>query len=135
MAPQDEDDALTQSSLATSTIEEVPSDVDTLLGQRYPRPIINPGPLQGSKVAQFCKQQSPGPSDSPTTDPFTAVAAAATIVDGPGRRGATSPTDSAFGADPPRPPQEGLEWVWHPRGYWAERDVDEPAPACFGICG
>ncbi|CZR62381.1 uncharacterized protein PAC_12278 [Phialocephala subalpina] len=26
-------------------------------------------------------------------------------------------------ADPPRPPRPGLEWVWFPDGYWAEREV------------
>lgn len=26
-------------------------------------------------------------------------------------------------ADPPRPPREGLEWVWFPEGYWAEREI------------
>ncbi|KUJ10305.1 uncharacterized protein LY89DRAFT_257183 [Mollisia scopiformis] len=26
-------------------------------------------------------------------------------------------------ADPPRPPKPGLEWVWFPDGYWAEREV------------
>lgn len=25
-------------------------------------------------------------------------------------------------ADPPRPPKEGMEWVWFPEGYWAERE-------------
>jgi parafibromin len=24
-------------------------------------------------------------------------------------------------ADPPRPPKPGMEWVWFPQGYWAER--------------
>lgn len=31
-------------------------------------------------------------------------------------------------ADPPRPPRAGLEWVWFPDGYWAERQVrDSPS--------
>jgi len=25
--------------------------------------------------------------------------------------------------DPPRPAKEGMEWVWFPDGYWAEREV------------
>ncbi|PBP26161.1 hypothetical protein BUE80_DR002907 [Diplocarpon rosae] len=25
--------------------------------------------------------------------------------------------------DPPRPPRDGLEWVWFPEGYWAEREL------------
>lgn len=30
--------------------------------------------------------------------------------------------------DPPRPAREGLEWVWFPEGYWAEREIrDNPA--------
>lgn len=59
-------------------------------------------------------------------------------VDGLGRPGDASPSDSAFGADPPRSPREGFEWVWHPRGYWVERESDEAAlkmPMCLGICG
>lgn len=30
--------------------------------------------------------------------------------------------------DPPRPARDGLEWVWFPEGYWAERDVVGRAP-------
>jgi hypothetical protein len=29
-------------------------------------------------------------------------------------------------ADPPRPAKEGLEWVWFPEGYWAEREPKDP---------
>lgn len=28
-------------------------------------------------------------------------------------------------ADPPRPPKDGMEWVWFPEGYWAERERKE----------
>ncbi|KAF4637271.1 hypothetical protein G7Y89_g786 [Cudoniella acicularis] len=28
-------------------------------------------------------------------------------------------------ADPPRPPRPGMEWVWFPEGYWAERERKE----------
>lgn len=28
-------------------------------------------------------------------------------------------------ADPPRPAREGMEWVWFPEGYWAERERRE----------
>ncbi|KAE8450547.1 hypothetical protein EG329_006278 [Mollisiaceae sp. DMI_Dod_QoI] len=28
-------------------------------------------------------------------------------------------------ADPPRPAKSGLEWVWFPDGYWAEREVHD----------
>ncbi|KAF8863201.1 hypothetical protein BDZ45DRAFT_738535 [Acephala macrosclerotiorum] len=31
-------------------------------------------------------------------------------------------------ADPPRPPRPGLEWVWFPEGYWAEREVRDVPP-------
>ncbi len=30
--------------------------------------------------------------------------------------------------DPPRRPRPGLEWVWFPEGYWAEREVRSSAP-------
>jgi parafibromin len=30
--------------------------------------------------------------------------------------------------DPPRPPREGMEWVWFPEGYWAERERVEIDP-------
>lgn len=33
-----------------------------------------------------------------------------------------------FGADPPRPPKAGYEWVWFPEGYWAERRVPDRVP-------
>lgn len=32
-------------------------------------------------------------------------------------------------ADPPRPAREGLEWVWFPEGYWAERPLLVTLPA------
>lgn len=38
------------------------------------------------------------------------------------RDGTTSPV-SALGLDPPRPAKDGMEWVWFPEGYWAEREV------------
>lgn len=28
-----------------------------------------------------------------------------------------------IGADPPRQPKDGCEWVWFPEGYWAEREI------------
>jgi len=46
-------------------------------------------------------------------------------------------TPSSFGpsirypVDPPRPARSGLEWVWFPEGYWAEReirDIIQPRP-------
>lgn len=125
-------DALTRSPPAISTIEEVPSDTNTMPDHRHPRPIVNPGPLQGNEGTQRCRQWLPGSVDCQTTDP---IAPTDTNADGPGRRGNISPADSAFGADPPRSPREGLEWVWHPRGYWVERDMDEPVPVCFRSCG
>lgn len=33
-----------------------------------------------------------------------------------------------YGADPPRPPKEGHEWVWFSEGYWAEREKVEHMP-------
>jgi hypothetical protein len=38
-----------------------------------------------------------------------------------------SPSGLASGhpADPPRPAKEGMEWVWFPEGYWAERERKE----------
>jgi hypothetical protein len=30
-------------------------------------------------------------------------------------------TEPQLNSDPPRPPREGYEWVWFPKGYWAER--------------
>ncbi|CAG8977642.1 hypothetical protein HYALB_00006592 [Hymenoscyphus albidus] len=35
-----------------------------------------------------------------------------------------SPSLSNF-TDPPRPAKEGMEWVWFPEGYWAERERKE----------
>ncbi|CAG8957553.1 hypothetical protein HYFRA_00010419 [Hymenoscyphus fraxineus] len=35
-----------------------------------------------------------------------------------------SPSLSNF-TDPPRPAKEGMEWVWFPEGYWAERERRE----------
>jgi hypothetical protein len=32
---------------------------------------------------------------------------------------------SGHPADPPRPAREGMEWVWFPEGYWAERERKE----------
>lgn len=31
--------------------------------------------------------------------------------------------DLQDGYDPPRPPRPGMEWVWFPEGYWAEREL------------
>jgi hypothetical protein len=40
----------------------------------------------------------------------------------------TAPTTSRFGIDPPRPAKAGMEWVWFPEGYWAERErVEHPS--------
>lgn len=36
----------------------------------------------------------------------------------------SGPPPSDF-ADPPRPAREGMEWVWFPEGYWAERERRE----------
>ncbi|KAJ5052072.1 uncharacterized protein L3040_001832 [Drepanopeziza brunnea f. sp. 'multigermtubi'] len=30
--------------------------------------------------------------------------------------------------DPPRPARDGLEWVWFPEGYWAEREIRDFSP-------
>lgn len=35
-------------------------------------------------------------------------------------------------ADPPRPPKPGMEWVWFPAGYWAERPIVVDAVASQG---
>lgn len=129
-----QNDALNPSASAFSTIDEVPSDTDTMPGDGYPQPIVNPGPLQGPDEAQRCRIWLHRGADCQRTDPLAAPVATDMSADGPGRRDA-SPADSAFGADPPRSPREGLEWVWHPRGYWVERDIDDPVPVCFGICG
>lgn len=31
-------------------------------------------------------------------------------------------------ADPPRPAKPGMEWVWFPQGYWAERELHAMSP-------
>lgn len=31
-------------------------------------------------------------------------------------------------ADPPRPAKLGMEWVWFPQGYWAERELRASSP-------
>lgn len=42
------------------------------------------------------------------------------MLDSPSEYGTYQPQHPA---DPPRPARNGLEWVWFPDGYWAEREV------------
>jgi hypothetical protein len=34
-----------------------------------------------------------------------------------------SKSPQRYPLDPPRPAREGMEWVWFPEGYWAEREI------------
>lgn len=49
------------------------------------------------------------------------------------RMGLNSPSSigcrSTQPLDPPRPARDGLEWVWFPDGYWAEREVRALSPS------
>lgn len=127
-------------SLGSSTIEEVSSDADTMPERRIPRPTATSKQLPpGPKVVHHCRpwfSRRSRYADSWNTGPGLSAAPTNTSLGGPSRANHGSPFDSQF-FDPPRPPQEGCEWVWHPRGYWVEREVDEPVPkptGCFGVC-
>lgn len=127
-------------SFGFSTIEEVSSDADTMPERKSPRSVATSKPLPpGPKVVHHCRPWFPIRSryaDYLNIGSGSPAAHTDTSLGGPSRANHISPFNNEL-SDPPRPPQKGYEWVWHPRGYWVDREVDESVPeptGCFGVC-
>jgi hypothetical protein len=61
----------------------------------------------------------------PTPTNFIGLVRDSTESNGPGDSFTPRSQVGGSPADPPRPAREGMEWVWFPEGYWAERERKE----------
>jgi parafibromin len=86
----------------------------------------------------FNRGQRGGPKSSATTWSASGSSKVQYITDGSEKSKTSASTITSWdqtshhAIDPPRPPKLGMEWVWFPQGYWAERELHGIDPPSIG---